>query len=65
MATTVHKPVHVKTKQKNVTKVTATISSAEIHTTCKPDEQTGIIHANNEKTRPNCTKILLNQISQW
>ena len=31
MVSTVHKPVHVKTKQQ---KVTATISSAEIHVTC-------------------------------
>ena len=31
MVSTVHKPVHVKTKQQ---KVTATISSAEIHITC-------------------------------
>ena len=31
MVSTVHKPVHVKTKQQ---KVLATISSAEIHITC-------------------------------
>ena len=31
MVSTVHKPVHVKTKKQ---KVTATISSAEIHITC-------------------------------
>ena len=65
VAPTVHQPVHAKTKQQNVTKlVTATISSAEIHITCLPDEQTDIIHNNNEKTKPIYTKILMNQVFQ-
>ena len=43
---------------------TTTISSAKIHITCRLDKQTDIIHANNAKTRPIYTKILMNRISQ-
>ena len=52
MAPTVHKPVHVKTKQQEVT---ATVSSAEIHITCCL-MNINIIDDNNEKTRPIYTK---------
>ena len=41
-------------------KVAAATSSSEIHITCKLDEQTDIIHNNNEKTKPIYTKILMN-----
>ena len=34
MAPTVHKPVHMKTKHQNVTKLQQLILSAEIHITC-------------------------------
>ena len=57
MATTVHKPIYVKTKlQFNF------FSRNSYHLLA--DEQTDIIHTNNEKTGPICTKILMNQISQ-
>ena len=46
-------------------KFTGTISSAETHITCYCDEQTDIIHSNNEKTSRIYKKILMNQISQW
>ena len=61
MAPTVHKPVHMKTKQQEVT---ATVSSAEIHITCCL-MNIDIIDDNNEKTRPIYSKNIMNQISHW
>ena len=55
MAPTVHKPVHVKTKQQEVI---ATVSLADIHITCCL-MNIDIIDDNNEKTRPIYTKKIL------
>ena len=62
MAPTVRKPLNVKTKQQNVTKLQL-ITLVEIYSTCQLDKETDIIHNNNEITRPIYTKILMNQIS--
>ena len=45
-------------------KVTATYFFSRSSYHFQLDEQTDIIHDNNEKTRPIYTKILMNQISQ-
>ena len=46
-------------QNKKCDKVAATTSSSEIYITCKLDEQTDIIHNNNQKTNPIYTKILM------
>ena len=65
IATTVHKPAHVKTKQQNVTKLQQLFIEKKFISLVSLIIKLTLSVLIMKKTRTIYTKILMNEISQW